>query len=114
MKRMALSVLAPPLAVCRYGCAGCCAAPIGVFYLAGLASLVYGALGGPLQLSGISLNTVLLGLLLWSIASVWAMVTVYTVDEEQCNTRKEGTRLCPSPDLQVDDSDPLQEARKAR
>ena len=47
MQRTTLSILIPPLAVCRYGCAGCCAAPIGVFWLAGITSIVYGYLGGP-------------------------------------------------------------------
>ena len=32
MKRKLLAILAPPVAVCRYGCAACCEAPIGVFH----------------------------------------------------------------------------------
>ena len=70
MQRTTLSILIPPLAVCRYGCAGCCAAPIGVFWLAGITSIIYGYYGGPAALETVSWTTVLLGVGLWAIASV--------------------------------------------
>lgn len=41
------TLFVPPVAVYRYGCAGYCAAPIGVFWIAGIASLVYSLEGGP-------------------------------------------------------------------
>lgn len=112
MKRILLSVLLPPLAVCRFGCAGCCAAPIAVFWLAGIGALVYGYLGGPLELEGISWNTMALGALLWAIAAVWALVTVHTVDEDKC--RKETSPLCNKITPGLDESNPLDEVRKAR
>jgi len=112
MKRILLSLLTPPLSVCRYGCAGCCAAPIGVFWIAGIASLVYGYFGGPLNLEGISWSTVGLGVLLWCIAAVWATITVMNVSNELCE--KKSDSLCSKIDSRLDESDPLDEVRKAQ
>jgi len=112
MKRILLSLLTPPLSVCRYGCAGCCAAPISVFWIAGIASLVYGYFGGPLNLEGISWNTVGLGALLWCIAAVWATITVMNVNNELCE--KKNDSLCSKIDSRLDESDPLDEVRKAQ
>jgi len=113
MNRILLSLVVPPISVCRYGCAGCCAAPIGVFWVAGIASLVYGYFGGPLNLEGISWNTIGLGALLWAIASIWAMITVLNVSNEQCEQKK-GHTICGKVDSRLDESDPLDEVRKAR
>jgi len=111
MNRYVLSLLLPPIAVCRYGCAGCCAAPITVFWLAGLASLAYGYLGGPLELNGTSWYTVGLGALLWSIAALWAMITVHNVNSDLCQTKAKN--LCGKIAPQLDESDPMDEIRKA-
>ena len=81
MRRTTLSILIPPLAVCRYGCAGCCAAPIGVFWLAGIVAIVYGFLGGPASLDTISWTTLLLGVGLWIIATVWAIMAIRGVKD---------------------------------
>ncbi|NOY67517.1 MAG: hypothetical protein GXP13_08960 [Gammaproteobacteria bacterium] len=112
MKRILLSLVIPPFSVCRYGCAGCCAAPIGVFWVAGIASLVYGYLGGPLNLEGISWNTIGLGALLWGIASVWAIITVVNIGNEVCE--KKSDSFCRNTDSRLDESDPMDEVRKAR
>lgn len=113
MKRSALCFLVPPYAVCRYGCAGCCAAPIGVFWIAGITGLVYGLFyGGPLNLSGISWNTVGLGAILWAIAVVWALITVRTADEDRCARRS--APLCNKIVPRTDEQDPFEEVRKAR
>lgn len=112
MKRILLSLITPPIAVCRYGCAGCCAAPIGVFWIAGIASLVYGYLGGPLNLNGISWNTIGLGVLLWSIAAIWAMITLMNVDNDQCEEKN--NLICRKLETRFDESDPLDEISKAQ
>lgn len=65
VKRRLLALIAPPVAVCRYGCAGCCAAPIGVFWIAGMVSIVYAFFGGPAEVEGFSSGTFLLGAILW-------------------------------------------------
>ncbi len=111
MNRYILSLLVPPIAVCRYGCAGCCAAPISVFWIAGLASLAYGYLGGPLQLNGISWYTMGLGAILWAIASLWALITVHNVNGELCQSKT--NKLCTKITPKLDESDPLDEIRKA-
>lgn len=110
MQRTTLSVLIPPLAVCRYGCAGCCAAPIGVFWLAGIVSLIYGYFGGPTGLETVSWTTVMLGLGLWVIASVWAFMAIRGVKDDECK-RKRST-LCRMVNSGSDDHDPLDDIKK--
>ncbi len=114
MKRAALILFTPPVAVCKFGCAGCCAAPIAVFWLTGIVSMVYGFIGGPGNLLGPSWNTVALGLVLWGIASGWATITVRSADQDTCE--RSGNPICntiidPPP---ADESDPFDEVRKAR
>lgn len=112
MKRALLTFLTPPFAVCRYGCAGCCAAPIAVFWLTGIVAIGYGVVGGPTNLMGPSWNTVLLGLGLWGIAAVWAAVTIRSADDKHCD-RRSGT-LCHKILPADDERDPFEEVRKAR
>jgi hypothetical protein len=112
MKRALLTVLTPPFAVCKYGCAGCCAAPIAVFWITGMVAMAYGSVGGPSNLMAPSWNTVLLGLALWSIASVWAELTIRGSDSSRC---AEGdSPLCKPMLSQDDEHDPFDEVRKAR
>ncbi|HHJ14737.1 MAG TPA: hypothetical protein ENJ79_10260 [Gammaproteobacteria bacterium] len=112
MKRALLILLLPPYAACRFGCAGCCAAPIGVFWLASLTSVGYGLMGGPTNLMGPSLNTLLLGLVMWGISVVWAAITVRSANEERCANR--GRKSLCNNILPGDESDPFDEVRKAR
>ena len=112
MNRTLLAVLIPPFAVCRYGCAGCCAAPIGVFWVTGIVSLVYGYLGGPLELDGISWGTMALGAVLWAIAAVWASLTIRGVDADKCE--RKSSSLCSKIVPRVEDDDPLEQVRRAR
>ncbi len=112
MKRGLLILLIPPMAACRYGCAGCCAAPIAVFWITAIVSISYGLLGGPTHLMGPSLNTILLGAGLWTIASVWAAVTIRSADEDRC--AKRSNRLCRGVLAAADETDPFDEVRKAR
>jgi len=112
MKRAGLTLVTPPLAACKFGCAGCCAAPIGVFWITGIVSIVYGIVGGPANLMGPSWNTIALGLALWGIAAVWSAITIRSADDEKCNRRK--NRLCDKILPAADESDPLDEVRKAR
>jgi len=113
MKRAILCVLIPAVAVCRFGCAGCCAAPIAVFWLTGIAGLVYGLFfGGPLRLETISWNTVGLGILLWVIAAVWALIAVRTADDDRC--QRATSPLCTKTVPDVDEQDPFDEVRKVR
>jgi hypothetical protein len=112
MKRRALAIICPPLAVCRYGCAGCCAAPIGVFWLTGIVGMVYGYFGGPLGLETVSWGTLGLGVLLWAIAAVWALLTLKAADEDRCKEKE--SPLCSRVTPTTDEPDPLDEVRKAR
>ncbi len=86
MKKLMLSILVPPASACRFGCGNSCAAPISVFWIAGVVGIVFGLLGGPLGLDGVSWNTLLLGVGLWGISAVWAVLTLGNVDaDRQCS-----------------------------
>lgn len=110
MQRTTLSILIPPLAVCRYGCAGCCAAPIGVFWLAGIGSIIYGYLGGPASLETVSWTTVLLGGVLWTIASVWARMAIRGIKDDECKHKR--SSVCRMVNPGADDSDPMDDIKK--
>jgi len=115
MKRTIMAALAPPLAVCQYACAGCCAAPIGVFWITGIVSIIYGFMGGPANLDHTSWMTVLLGFGLWIIAAVWAENTIRPVNTDQENTNCEqgnSKNLCRIIKPRIDDSNPLDEIKK--
>lgn len=108
-----LAFLCPPLAACRYGCAGCCAAPIAVFWLAGLVAIGYGFAGGPANLMGTSWNTIAFGSLLWLIAAVWSVLTMRGVEHGKCEPRYP-YGLCGRAVPPSEEADPFDEVRKAR
>lgn len=110
MKRRIMAIFSPPVAVCRYGCAGCCAAPIGVFWLAGVISIIYSFFGGPTPGNEFSIGTFLLGAALWVIAIVWAEVTIKGVEDDECASRS--STICRVVKTRIDESDPLDEVKK--
>ncbi|MDT8388002.1 MAG: hypothetical protein RQ736_10835 [Thiogranum sp.] len=112
MIRAVLTIAIPPVAACRYGCASCCAAPIGVFWLTGIVAIIYGLAGGYANLMAPSWDTVSLGIALWIIASVWAAITLRNADDEKCARKK--NKFCSPGARSADESDPFEEVRKAR
>ena len=111
MKRRFLALIAPPVAVCKVGCAGCCAAPIGVFWIAGLVSLIYAFFGGPTGVEGFSSGTFLLGAILWGIATTWAELTINGIDaDDQCD--QQNSSLCSIVKPKLEESNPLDEIKK--
>ena len=112
MKRAALTLLAPTLAVCRFGCASCCAAPITVLWLAGMVGIIFGLLGGPVGLTGPSWGTVALGLALWGIASLWTAIAIRGSDEARCDGPDRP--VCHTINSDTDESDPRDEFRRTR
>ncbi len=112
--RNLLIALTPPVAVCRWGCASCCAAPIAVFWIAGITGIVYGFLGGPAQLPHVSWTTVGLGAGLWVIAAVWAWTTLRSVEEDLSDPacREGRSTICRLVPPRPDEADPLDEVRK--
>ena len=85
MKSYMTSALFPPVGACRYGCGTNCAAPVTVFWLFGVVSVIYGLLGGPTGEPGISWYTVGLGFAMWGIAAVWTMLTIQGVEADRCH-----------------------------
>ena len=85
IRRYTMSLLVPPIGAFRYGCGSNCAAPVTVFWLFGVVSVVYGFLGGPMGEPGVSWYTVGLGLAMWGIAAVWSMLTIQGVEVDRCD-----------------------------
>ena len=116
MKRRVLAVAVPPLAVCRYGCARRCAAPISVFWLTGIVSMVYAFFGGPTGTEGLSWGTFGLGIVLWTIAVVWALDTIRGVDQDQADPdcAHHQSNFCSMVQPRSHESDPFDEVRKLK
>jgi hypothetical protein len=109
MKRTLVALLAPPAAVINYGCATQTAAPIGVFWLASLASIGYGIAGGTLgSLLGAG-GLVTAGVLLWLIATAWARLVIGAVESDLLHradsTHDHQVEPC------IDESDPFSQLR---
>lgn len=82
MKRTIKAYLVPPAAVYHYGAATNTAAPIAVFWLAGLISIGYGIVGGLMSLPGISWLEILLGVVVWTISGAWAHIVITGVEHD--------------------------------
>ena len=76
MKKYLTLMLMPPVGAFRYGCGTSCAAPVTVFWLFGLISIIFGLFGGLTGEPGISWKTILLGSGSWAISVVWTMLTM--------------------------------------
>ncbi|QKT02726.1 hypothetical protein HUS23_02290 [Ectothiorhodospiraceae bacterium 2226] len=109
-----VTYLAPPLAVYRYAYARCCAAPIGVFWLAGITALLYGLNDGLLGSSGLEWMMLGLGLVLWAIAVVWTFDTLRRAaeDERDPDCTSGESAHCHVVRPQDDEQDPLEEVRR--
>jgi len=114
MQRKILALIMPPIAVCRYGCASCCVAPIFVFWLASIGSVIYAFFGGPSGLEGFSWGTFALGIILWSISVTWAETVIKGVsdDLENPNCSGKSSTLCSIVSSGNSDADPMDEVNK--
>lgn len=111
MRRMLLIVFVPPLAACKFACKSCCAAPIGVFWLTAIVAIVYGVIwGGPV--AGYASHTVLGGIGLWALASIWAGLVIRGRDADRC--QEQGSSWCSTILPTEDEVDPLDEIRRVR
>jgi hypothetical protein len=111
LKSYLTSALMPPVGACRYGCGTNCAAPVTVFWLFGVVSVVYGLFGGPTGATGISWSTIALGFAMWAIAAVWTMLTIQGVEEDRCHGSWSTRDHHVEPD--ETEKDPFEEIKKA-
>jgi hypothetical protein len=111
LKSYLTSAVMPPVGACRYGCGTNCAAPVTVFWLFGVFSVVYGFFGGPTAEPGISWYTIALGLGMWAVAAVWTMLTITGVEADRCH----GAWSTRDHHVEPGESevDPLDEVKKA-
>jgi hypothetical protein len=111
LKAYVTSAVMPPVGACCFGCGTNCAAPVTVFWLFGVVSVVYGFLGGPMGEAGTSWVTILLGLSMWGIAAIWTMLTIQGVETDRCHG------VLSTRDHHVEPSegeaDPFEEIKKA-
>jgi hypothetical protein len=82
MKRAIKAYLMPPAAVYHYGPATNTAAPIAVFWLAGLISIGYGLAGGLTSQPSASWLEILLGVVIWAVAGAWARLVITGVEHD--------------------------------
>ena len=106
------SILFPPVGACRYGCGTNCAAPVTVFWLFGVFSVVFGFFGGPTGVDGISWATIGLGLAMWAISAVWTLLTMGGVAADQCHGV--WSPLDRKVEPSEDEIDPLNEIKRLR
>jgi hypothetical protein len=111
MQKYLMAALAPPVGACRYGCGTNCAAPITVFWLFGLISVVFGLFGGPTGVDGISWGTIGLGLVMWAISAIWTLLTLQGVEADRCHGMWSPRDHKVAPGL--DEKDPFDEIKKA-
>ncbi len=105
MKRSLMATMVPPLALRHYGAAGMTAAPIGVVWVGSLVAIGHGLLlGGP--------GVVLVGIVLWFIASCWARLVLRGV-EYDLHHAPESTHDHQVPP-RADDPDPLRQVDDRR
>ncbi len=103
MKRTLLAIIVPPAAVIDHGYAASTAAPIGVFWVCSLASLIYG-------LSAASGASIIIGTLLWMIATSWAWLVLRGVENDLLG-REGSTRMNLAAPHDLDESDPFSQLR---
>lgn len=111
MQRTTLAVITPPLAIWRFCSVSSCAAPISVFWATGIFSIIYGYFGGPVNEAGASPYTIILGMIMWGIASAWSYLTVRGA--ESCKTDRINGADKNNPHA-LDEFDPIDEVRRAR
>ena len=111
IKPYLMSAMMPPVGACRYGCGTNCAAPVTVFWLFGIVSVIYGFLGGPTGEVGISWYTIGLGLAMWGIAAIWTLLTIQGVETDRCQSIWNTTEQRPEPE--EPNPDPFDEIKKA-
>mgnify|MGYP007121444648 CR=1 FL=1 len=111
MRKTLITAMIPPLSACRYACNTQCAAPITVFWLFGVVSVVFGVLGGPTNHTDVSWPTIALGVAMWAISSVWTTLTLSGVEADLRHSPASSRDRQVSPSEQ--EGDPLEEIRKA-
>lgn len=111
MLHFLLALFAPPVAVAVNCRAWGCTAPISVFWITGIVGIAYGLVGGPTVGTQINLYVVILGLILWAISSVWAILTIVGNQRAKMGQEVDGSGPAHHhPD--VDESDPMDQVRK--
>ncbi len=112
MHKRILAILAPPIAIGKYGgAAAWCAAPIGVAWISALVGIAIGLRG---EAEGMSTMwwSVALGCAIWALAAVWAEAVITGIDHDAAHLA-DSTRdhtVAPTDD----EIDPLEQLRQAR
>lgn len=117
MHRHVLGVTLPPVAICRYGCAGRCALPISVFWIGGVAALIYFFFFAQPEHNWLYTGSLLLGIGMIVTSIVWTEMTITRVIRDGCDKPASSSNsLCggvDSPEIEKE-TDPMEEVQRAR
>lgn len=112
MVRNLTTFLAPPLAVCRYGCHSHCTPAVAVVWIAGSILLAYFFFGGPHPNDLIHYGSLGLGAALALMSGIWALLTLKRVDDDATLEKRNPNKWCRL-FSDIDERDPLKDVDKA-
>ncbi|MGV6859261.1 MAG: hypothetical protein ACWA5X_09820 [bacterium] len=113
MVRNISSILVPPMAVCRYGCAGCCAAPIATVWIAGIVLLGFHFFGSPHLNELVEIGSLFFGIAAIATSIMWARLTLAQVDRDGCKETNKRSSLCKIIPPSYD-NDPLEDVERMK
>ncbi len=113
MAKNITSILCPPLAVCRYGCAGYCAAPIGVAWMGGITLVVYHFFTQAHLNYLTEFGSLILGLAAISLSIIWTKLTIKQVERDESKNKGKHSPLCKIIP-RFYENDPLEDVEKLK
>lgn len=114
MQKKTLAWLVPPFAIARFGGrVAWCAAPIGTVWMSAIVGILIG-LQGDMSTSEHKpmLWVVGLGIVIWAVSSVWALMVIGGVDHDVAHD--EDSTLDHTVNATDDEHDPLEQIRGLR
>ena len=117
MHRYLLGLLLPPVAICRYGCAGCCALPISVFWIGGITALTYFLFHAAPEHTWLHQGSLILGVAMIAISVVWTLLTLNRVIRDGCEqSESKNKKFCGGTTTRYSEyeEDPLEEVQRLK
>lgn len=110
MQKKTLAFLAPPFAIARFGGrVAWCAAPIGTVWMSAIVGILIGIQGDMSTATREPMLWVIaLGLAIWAVSSVWALMVIGGVDHDADSTLEHTVHA------EEDELDPLEQIRGMR
>lgn len=114
MQKKTLAFLAPPFAIARFGGrVAWCAAPIGTVWMSAIVGILIGIQGDMSTATREPMLWVIaLGLAIWAVSSVWALMVIGGVDHDAAHDAD--STLEHTVHAEEDELDPLEQIRGMR